>query len=429
MAERDVYVEDVIGDVDLPVVIVGAGHAGIQVAAGLRTRGWTGGIVVVDEQDGLPYERPPLSKDVLAPQAPDEALAAAPLLRKEAFYEAKDIRRVSGIRVKSIDRHQRVVHLADGTRIAYHRLVIASGARGRQLPVPGADLPGVLALRTAQDSLRVRDALVRDARVVVIGAGYIGMEVAAAAAKRGCQVTVLEFQDRVMKRVTSAPVSHHYQELHRSQGVRFVFGAAVVAIEGDGQVERVVTSDGHAYPADVVVAGIGVVPNQELAEAAGIACRDGILVDASCRTSDPSVYAAGDVTRFTDAFERRDLRLECLQNAQQQADIVADMITGRQTREPEVPWFWTVQFDVRLQTAGVMHPDDEVVLRGDPASGRFSVCYLREGRLAAVDTIGSLADFRQGKKLIAAGAHLDRELLTDPSVRLDACVVETVLAA
>lgn len=427
MGERDVYVEDVIGDVDLPVVIIGAGHAGVQVAAGMRTRGWTGGIVVVDEQDGLPYERPPLSKDVLAPRAPGEEAEGVPLLRKASFYAAKDIRRLAGVRAASIDRQRRVLHLADGGQLAYHRLVIATGARGRQLPVPGADLPGVLALRTADDSARVREALVEGARVVVVGAGYIGMEVAAAAVKRGCRVTVLEFQDRAMKRVTSAPVSHFYQELHRSKGVRFVFGAAVSAIEGDGQVERVITSDGNSYPADVVVAGIGVVPAQELAEAAGIACRDGILVDNSCRTSDPAIYAAGDVTRFTDALGR-DMRLECLQNAQQQADTVADMITGREPREPEVPWFWTVQFDVRLQTAGVMHPEDEIVLRGDPASGRFSVCYLREGRLGAVDTVGGLADFRQGKKLIASGAHLDAELIRDPAVRLDACVHQAAIA-
>lgn len=429
MAEYDFRSHDATGDSDLPVVIVGAGHAGVQVAAGLRTRGWTGGIVVVDEQDGLPYERPPLSKDVLGPQAPGEEEASAPLLRKEPFYESKDIRRIAGVPAASIDRQRRVLQMADGEQIAYHRLVVATGSRGRQLPVPGADLPGVLALRTADDSARVRESLVEGARVVVIGAGYIGMEVAAAAVKRGCQVTVLEFQDRVMKRVTSAPVSHFYQQLHRSKGVRFVFGAAVSAIEGDGQVERVRTSHGSSYPADVVVAGIGVVPNQELAEAAGIACRDGILVDDSCRTSDPAIYAAGDVTRFTDAFEGRDMRLECLQNAQQQADTVADMITGRDPREPEVPWFWTVQFDVRLQTAGVMQPDDEIILRGDPASGKFSVCYLREGRLAAVDTVGSLADFRQGKKLIASGAHLDTELMCDPGVRLDACVLEPAMAA
>lgn len=427
MAESELLADDMLlpEDVTLPVVVIGAGHAGVQVAAGLRTRGWSGGIVLVDEQQGLPYERPPLSKDVLAP---GETSEGGPLLRKDAFFASKDITRLAGVRVVSIVRSRRVVVLDDGREVAYHRLVIASGARGRRLTVAGHDLPGVLSLRTAEDALAVRGSLTPGARVVIIGAGYIGMEVAAAATKRGCQVTVLEFQDRVMKRVTSAPVSRFFQDLYRAKGVRFAFGAAVSAIEGEGRVERVLTSDGRSYPADLVVAGIGVVPNQEIAEAAGIACRDGILVDTACRTSDPAVFAAGDVTRFTSA-DGSELRLECLQNAQQQADIVADTIMGRVPRDPEVPWFWTVQFDVRLQTAGVMRPDDEIVLRGEPGSGRFSVCYLRDGRLAAIDTIGSLADFRQAKKLIAFGSHVDREVLVDPAVRLEDCVVETVMVA
>ncbi|SDB79802.1 3-phenylpropionate/trans-cinnamate dioxygenase ferredoxin reductase subunit [Raineyella antarctica] len=427
MAEFDMILDDINPeDIDLPVVIIGAGHAGVQVAAGLRTRGWTGGIVLVDEEGGLPYERPPLSKDVLGP---DETAEGGPLLRKDAFYASKDITRLAGVRVGSIDRGRRVVALDDGQELAYHRLVIASGARGRRLTVPGHDLSGVLSLRTAADALAVRGELVPGARVVIIGAGYIGMEVAAAATKRGCDVTVLEFQDRVMKRVTSEPVSEFYQQLHRSKGVRFAFGAAVSAIEGEGRVERVLTADGRSYPADVVVAGIGVIPNQELAEAAGIACRDGILVDEACRTSDPAVYAAGDVTRFISTFGGAEMRLECLQNAQQQADVVADTIMGRTPREAEVPWFWTVQFDVRLQTAGVMHPDDDIVLRGDPATGKFSVCYLREDSLAAIDTVGSLADFRQGKKLIAAGTFMDRTALADPAVRLEDCVLETAKIA
>ncbi|WP_194793074.1 NAD(P)/FAD-dependent oxidoreductase [Raineyella fluvialis] len=411
---------------DLPVVIIGAGHAGVQVAAGLRTRGWTGGVVLIDEQPGLPYERPPLSKDVLAPDA--TCAATGPLLRRDGFYAAKDITLLAGVAVASIDRDARRVVLGNGEAVAYHRLVIATGARGRQLTVPGHDLPGVLSLRTAADAAAVRDRLAAGARVVIIGAGYIGMEVSAAAAKRGCDVTVLEYQDRVMKRVTSEPVSAFFEDLHRAHGIRFAFGAAVSALEGSDRVEHVLTADGRRHPADVVVAGIGVVPHQEVAEAAGIACRDGILVDEACRTSDPAVYAAGDVTRFTSPFGG-ELRLECLQNAQQQADTVADAITGRPPRAPEVPWFWTVQFDVRLQTAGVMRPDDEIVLRGDPATGKFSVCYLREGRIAAIDTIGGLADFRQGRKLVAAGGPVDRQALADPTVRLEDCLLGEALAA
>lgn len=398
-----------------PIVIVGSGHAGVATAAGLRTRGWDGRIVLVDAQDGTPYERPPLSKELLTPGAGDKAA----LLRKEDYYEAKDIERMTGQTVESIDPANRAVFLTGGSRLPYHRLVLATGSRARELPVPGADLDGVLALRTYQDGLAIQRALVLGAKVVVIGAGFIGMEVAAAAVKNGCSVTVLEFQDRVMKRVTSAPVSAFFERLHWAQGVRLEFGAAVTELQGDGRVERVLTSDGRHFEADVVVAGIGVLPNQEIAEAAGVACQDGILVDERCRTNIPGIYAAGDVTRFTSPFSGTSQRLESIQNANAQAEAVANEILDSQPKAPEVPWFWTVQHGVRLQTAGVMHPDDEVIVRGDPATGKFSVVYLREGRLAAVDTVGGLTDFRPAKKLIPASPLLDPRLVADPAVKLE----------
>ncbi|GGG65216.1 putative ferredoxin reductase [Kocuria dechangensis] len=404
-----------------PVVVVGSGHAGVAVAAGLRTRGWAGRVVLVDAQHDVPYERPPLSKDLLASGAGDRA---APL-RKEDWYEAKGIERVTGQAVDSIDRDARAVILSDGSRLPYHRLVLATGSRARELPVPGADLDGVLALRTHQDGLAIKQSLVPGARVVVIGAGFIGMEVAAAAVKNGCAVTVLEFQDRVMKRVTSPPVSAFFERLHRSQGLRLEFGAAVTELQGDGRVERVLTSDGRTFEADVVVAGIGVLPNQELAEAAGLACQDGILVNEQCRTTDPCIYAAGDVTRFTSPFSGASQRLESIQNATAQAEAVVDDVLDHEVKPSEVPWFWTVQHGVRLQTAGVMHPDDEVVVRGDPERGKFSVVYLREGRLAAVDTIGGLADFRPAKKLISTGLLLDPARVADPGVKLEDAVIGT----
>lgn len=401
-----------------PIVIVGSGHAGVAVAAGLRTGGWDGRIVLIDAQHGTPYERPPLSKELLTPGTGDKAA----LLRKEDYYEARGIERITGHPVESIDPETREVVLADGSRLPYHRLVLATGSRARELPVPGADLDGVLALRTYQDGLAIQRALVPGAKVVVIGAGFIGMEVAAAAVKNGCSVTVLEFQDRVMKRVTSAPVSAFFEGLHRAQGVRLEFGAAVTGLQGEGRVERVLTSDGRHFEADVVVAGIGVLPNQELAEAAGVACQDGVLVDEFCRTNVPGIYAAGDVTRFTSPFSGASQRLESIQNANAQAESLVSDILGSQPRTPEVPWFWTVQHGVRLQTAGVMHPDDEVIVRGEPATGKFSVVYLREGRLAAVDTVGGLADFRPAKKLIPAGLLLDPSLVEDPAVKLEDAV-------
>lgn len=397
-----------------PIVIIGAGHAGVAVAAGLRTRGYGGQILLLEADKELPYERPPLSKELLTPGAAEQPIP----LRKQKFYEDKGIERIAGLSVNSIDRAGRSVLLSDGTRRNYHRLVIATGARARPLTIPGADLPGVLSLRTYDDAVELKRALVPGARVAIIGAGYIGMEVAAAAAKAGCHATVLEFQDRVMSRVTAAPVSHYFEQLHEAKGVRFVFGAAVTAVEGPGRAERVATADGTIYPADVVVAGIGVLPNQDLAEAAGLECRDGILVDEDCRTSDPLVYAAGDATRFTGGFDGASLRLECIQSALAQAERIAGDITGQPAREPEVPWFWTVQHGIRLQTAGVRHPDDDVIVRGAPESGKFSVVYLRGGRLAAVDTVAGLADFRPAKKLIADAALIHPAAAADPSVPL-----------
>jgi 3-phenylpropionate/trans-cinnamate dioxygenase ferredoxin reductase subunit len=397
-----------------PVVIVGAGHSGVAVAAGLRARGWEGGILLLEAEKGTPYERPPLSKELLKDGAPDESA----VLRKEKFYRDKLIDRVAGIAVDSVDRAGRTVLLSDGSRLAYHRLVIATGSRARALTVPGAALPGVQSLRTRDDALELKRILVAGARVAIIGAGYIGLEVAAAAAAKGREVTVLEFQDRVMSRVTSAPVSRHFQQLHERHGVRFVFGAAVTDIEGDQRAERVVTADGAVFQADVVLAGIGVVPNQELAAEAGLECRDGILVDGHGMTSDPAIYAIGDVTRFTSPIDGASQRLECIQNAQAQADTVAAHITGQPAGVPEIPWFWTVQHGVRLQTAGVRRPDDDVIVRGNPAGGSFSVVYLRDGRISAVDTIGGLADFRPARKLIARGDRMDPALAADPRVPL-----------
>jgi 3-phenylpropionate/trans-cinnamate dioxygenase ferredoxin reductase subunit len=397
-----------------PVIVVGAGHSGVAVAAGLRARGWEGGILLLDAQKETPYERPPLSKELLKDGAPDESA----VLRKEKFYEDKRIDRLSGITAESIDRKGSAVLLSDGSRHAYHRLVIATGSRARPLTVPGAGLAGVQSLRTRDDALELKRLLVRGARVAIIGAGYVGLEVAAAAASKGCEVTVLEFQDRVMSRVTSAPVSRHFEQLHERHGVQFIFGAAITAIDGVGRAERVVTADGTVVQADVVLAGIGVLPNQELAADAGLECRDGILVDGDGRTSDPAIYATGDVTRFTSPIDGASQRLECIQNAQAQADRVAAHITGQQAAVPEIPWFWTVQHGVRLQTAGVRHPDDDVIVRGEPAGGRFSVVYLRNGRLAAVDTIAGLTDFRPARKLIALGARIDPRLAADPSISL-----------
>lgn len=397
-----------------PIIILGAGHAGVSVAAGLRSQGWEGGVLLVDADDRLPYERPPLSKELLKPGSPEQVTP----LRPAGYYEERGIETVLGLEVREVDVENRSVTLSNGTIRAYHRLVIATGSTARALRIPGGDLPGVETLKTFDDATRLRARLSPDAKVVIVGAGYIGLEVAAAAAALGCDVTVLEFQDRVMSRVTSEPVSRFFEQHHENHGVRFVFGAAVTAVEGGGRAERVLTADGESYPADVVIAGIGVVPNQQLAEAAGLECNDGILVDEDGLTSHPAVYAAGDVTRFTNPFDGSSLRLECIQNAQAQAGSIVHHIMGKPRKEADIPWFWTVQHGVRLQTAGVRHPDDAVIVRGTVEDKKFSVVYLRNGKLSAVDTIDSLKDFMAAKKLIGAGASVDAALASVPGTSL-----------
>ncbi|WP_181151899.1 MULTISPECIES: NAD(P)/FAD-dependent oxidoreductase [unclassified Arthrobacter] len=395
-----------------PIIIIGAGHAGVSVAAGLRSQGWDGGVLLVDADGRLPYERPPLSKDLLKPGSAEQVTP----LRRAGYYQERCIETVLGLDIRQIDVENRSVTLSDGSVRAYHRLVIATGSTARALRIPGGDLPGVQTLKTFDDAARLRTQLTPGARVVIVGAGYIGLEVAAAAAALDCDVTVLEFQDRVMSRVTSEPVSRFFEQHHENHGVRFVFGAAVTAVEGDERAERVLTADGGSYPADVVIAGIGVVPNQQLAEAAGLECNDGILVDQHGRTSHPEVYAAGDVTRFTSPFDGSSLRLECIQNAQAQADSIVHHIVEKPRKDPDIPWFWTVQHGVRLQTAGVRHPDDDAIVRGNVEDKKFSVVYLRNGKLSAVDTIDSLKDFMAAKRLI--GAALDPVLVSAPGTSL-----------
>ena len=394
-----------------PIIIIGAGHAGVSVAARLAELGRAQGTVLVGEEDSVPYERPPLSKEMLDLGSP----FAGSLLRPERFYAEKGIELLTGLRVTSIDRATRQINLGRGRRLRYGTLVIATGSEPRRLNVPGAYLPGVHVLRTASDAGRIRESLSSGGRLVVAGAGYIGLEVAAAAVKAGCAVTVLEAQDRVMARATSKPVSGFFEELHRAAGVRLDLGAAIGAFDGTDNVQRVVTTGGEVHPADFVIVGVGALPCQWLAQDAGVACDDGILVDRAARTSDVDIYAVGDVSRTAGP---QGVRLESVQGAAAQAIAAADHIVTGEVTAPEVPWFWTDQHGVRLQTAGVRAPTDELVLRGDPRDGRFSVLYLRHGRLAAIDTVGSLKDFMPGRKLIAAGARLNRGLAADPSVKL-----------
>ncbi|MGB3413259.1 MAG: FAD-dependent oxidoreductase [Microbacteriaceae bacterium] len=405
------------------LLILGAGHAGVQVAANLRQAQWQGSITLIDNGTEYPYERPPLSKEVLNGDTTQTFS-----LRKPQFYEDNRIELRLNSTVTQILPEQRKVRFQNGQEYGYNTLVIATGARARKLLIPGAQLPGVLSLRTREESEQLSAALIPGKRVVIVGAGYIGMEVAAAAISAGCSVTVIEFQDRIMSRVTSPVVSEFFTELHQKQGVEFFFNESVSEFLGDTQLEAVLTASGKRFEADLVVVGVGIVPNDELARDAGITTQDGILVDHQGRTSHPNIFAAGDVSKFDYVLDGSTIRLECIQNAVQQAQQISRALSGNCEEVPaEVPWFWTVQHGVRLQTAGLWRPTDQIVVRKHPKPHSFSVLYLREGKLAAIDTVNALGDFTQAKKLIAQGRIINPERASDVRNKLnDAAELITV---
>jgi 3-phenylpropionate/trans-cinnamate dioxygenase ferredoxin reductase component len=396
------------------VVIVGAGQAGAQVAVSLRQLGFAGEITLLGEEPHLPYQRPPLSKGYLS----GEMALERTHLRSESYYEKHRIDLRLGVRAARILRRERAVVCEDGRQLEYDALAICTGSAARPLPLPGIDLPGVFYLRTLADSDAIKAALRPGARAVIIGGGYIGLEVAASLRKLGAAVTVIEALERVMNRVVAPPVSTFFAAEHARHGVEVVTNAAVAALAGDDRVARVVAVDGRTFAADVVVIGIGAVPNDELARAAGLEVDNGIVVDAFGRTGDPAIFAAGDVTNHPNMLFERRLRLESVHNAMEQAKAVARTIAGRPEAYADVPWFWSDQYDLKLQIAGVGDPEDELILRGDPASRAFSCLHLRGGRLVAIDCINRGADFLAAKKLIAERRPIDRAQTADPEIRL-----------
>jgi 3-phenylpropionate/trans-cinnamate dioxygenase ferredoxin reductase subunit len=339
-------------------------------------------------------------------------------LRSESYYARHGIDLRLGVRVARILRGERAVVCAEGARLGYDALALCTGTRARGLGVPGVDLVGVLYLRTLADADRIKAAVRHGARAVIIGGGYIGLEVAASLRKLGCTVTVVEALERVMNRVVAPPVSAFFAAEHARRGVAIVTDAAVAALEGDGHVERAVCVDARSFAADLVVIGIGAVPNDELARDAGLEVENGVVVDAFGRTSDPAIFAAGDVTNHPNALFARRLRLESVHNAMEQAKAVARTIAGQPHAYTDVPWFWSDQYDLKLQIAGVGDPEDELLIRGDPESRAFSCLHLRGGRLVAIDCVNRAADFLAAKKLIAEQRPIDRARADDPDVRL-----------
>ena len=397
------------------VLVAGAGHAAGQLAISLRQGGFAGALTLVGEEAHLPYQRPPLSKKYLAGELGTDRL----WLKPAEYYAENDITVRTATRVTAVDPAAFTATTNQGDSLTWDRLVIATGTRPRPLPVPGVDLDGVHYLRGASDVDAMREGFRGGRRLVIVGGGYIGLEVAAVAVGLGLDVTVVERMPRLLSRVVSPTVSDFYAGVHREAGVSLMLDAEVTALTGDaGAVRGVALADGTELPADLVLIGIGVLPNTELAAAAGIDCSDGIDTDPQGRTSVEHVFAIGDCANHPNPVVGRRVRLESVPNALGQARAAAATLLGEDKPYAEVPWFWSDQYDLKLQIVGLTQGYDECVMRGDPRARAFSCFYLREGRLIAVDAINSPREFMRAKSLVARAAVVDPAQLADPDVDL-----------
>jgi 3-phenylpropionate/trans-cinnamate dioxygenase ferredoxin reductase subunit len=399
------------------VVIVGAGHGGAQVALALRTNGFEGSILMIGRENEPPYERPPLSKEYLARDKEFDRL----YIRPPQFWVDKNVTLQLGTEVTSVDAAAHQVTLGDGSAVTYGKLIWAAGGDPRKLSCAGADLGGVHAVRTREDVDRLMGELDAGAKkVVVIGGGYIGLEAAAVLTKLGCAVTLLEALPRILARVAGPDISTFYEADHRAHGVDLRTNVAVDSLIGDGgKVSGVKLADGSVISAEIVIVGIGIIPSVAPLLAAGAEGANGVSVDDHCRTSLPDVYAIGDCAAFACAYaEGAVMRVESVQNANDMGTSVAKAICGDPQPYHAFPWFWSNQYDLKLQTAGLSVGYDATVLRGDPATRAFSVLYLKEGRLIALDCVNVIKDYVQGRKLVEAGAVIDPTKLADTSVPL-----------
>ena len=398
------------------IVIVGAGHAGGSAAALLRQYGWKGAITLIGDEPVPPYQRPPLSKAWLKGEASAESLA----LRPAKFYADNDVGMHLSTTVAAIDRAARTVTLGGGETLDYDFLIFATGARARKLSIPGIELDGVLELRSAADADRLKAALLPGRRIAIVGGGYIGLEAAASARALGAEVTIIEREARLLARVASTSLSAFFDAFHQGQGVAIELNADVAALEGEnGHVTGVRLADGRIIPCDIALIGVGAIANAELAAAAGIDCAGGIRVDLCARTSDPLVFAIGDCTHRPLHHYGREHRLESVPNALEQAKQVASALTGRKMPAHEVPWFWSDQYSLKLQIAGLSFDTAETVLRGDPLSNSFAVFHLAaDGCLRSVEAVNAAPEFMAGKMLIASRKPLAREKLADVSVSM-----------
>jgi 3-phenylpropionate/trans-cinnamate dioxygenase ferredoxin reductase subunit len=396
------------------VIIIGAGQAGCEAAFALRVAGYAGSIDLIGREAFAPYRRPPLSKQFIANDAAADSLA----IKQLPAYEKAEIVLHLGIAAKTIDRAAHRVTLSNGRDLRYSKLILATGGDARRLRLPGHDLQGVLTLRSVDDALAMRAGFAAGRRLVVVGGGFVGLEVAALAVQHGLQVTVLEAAPRLLARVTSPLMSEFYAASHQAAGVRLVLSANVQGFEGaDGSVEYVICG-GERIAADMVLVGVGMQPADELASAAGLAVDQGVLTDAHGSTEDPDIFAIGDCARSWRPSLDQHLRIESVPNAIEQGRGVAQIIAGKPAHEPQAPWFWSDQYDLKLQMAGISAGHDAFVVRGTPESRSFLVFYLRDGRVIAADAINRVADFNVAKKLVAERRALDAADLADETKAL-----------
>ena len=401
------------------VIIVGAGHGGAQAAIALRQKGFSGTISMIGAETEPPYERPPLSKEYLAREKPFERL----YIRPPDYWAEKQVELMLGIRVDGIDPKVRSARLSDGKSLSYGKMIWAGGGYPRALPVMGAELEGVQSVRDRADVDRMTAEL--DAggkRIVVIGGGYIGLEAAAVLVKLGYKVTLLEALGRVLARVAGEELSRFYEAEHKANGVDLRTGVSIAALEGvGGRVTGVHLADGEFIPADLVVVGIGIIPSVGPLLEAGARGKNGVDVDRYCRTSLDDIYAIGDCAAHANIFaENSVIRLESVQNANDMATTVARHIVGEEAPYRALPWFWSNQYDLKLQTVGLSIGHDSTVLRGNPANRNFSVIYLKQGRVIALDCVNAVKDYVQGRKLIETKAELDPALLANAATPLKA---------
>lgn len=397
------------------MVILGGGHAAGQACASLRQEGYKGEIVLIGDEPHLPYQRPPLSKQYLSGEQSMDKVQ----IRPAKFYADQNITLRLGVRATAIDTDAHTVTTSAGDTVAFDQLLIATGGRPRRLTIPGSDLGGIHYLRAVGDVDGIRADMAPGRRLVIVGGGYVGLEVASVAVAAGLEVHVLEMESRILQRVTTPTMSAYYQTLHESRGVHVHTSTGVTGFRGaspDAQRVAAVLCGDREFPADLVIVGIGIIPNIDIAEAAGIQCGNGIVVDEHCRTSAADVYAAGDCTNHPNPLLGRRLRLESVPNAMEQARVAAANMCGGDKTYASMPWFWSDQYELKLQMVGFSADGDTEVMRGDPTANQFAVFYLKDGAVVAVDAVNSPKEFMVCKQLI--GRQVDPARLADPAVDL-----------